>query len=139
MDNKAIRHGDVLFIPVKAVDGEFAEVSRDPKLGIVLAYGETTGHAHHLTDPGARLFEPKGTCSFRLGDDSPLAIDVAGGGPPRVLEVAADTVLLHHDHGVGTPDGVTELATPISAGRYVVVRQRERSFGEIKGYRRVAD
>ncbi len=137
MKPTAIRHGDVLLIPVE-VEGELTEVPRDPALGVVLAYGETTGHAHHLIDPEARLFVPRGTCSFRM-DGVPLEIDPAGGGQPQVLRVPADTVLLHHDHGLGTSDGATELATPVSAATYAVVRQRERSLTDIAGYRRASD
>ena len=135
---KAIRHGDVLLVPVDRVEGDLTELSRDPRLGVVLAYGETTGHAHHLADPGARLFEPSTLCRFFHGDTE-LVVDAAGGGAPRLLTVEGDATLLHHDHGVGVPDGTTEMETPIAPGKYIVIRQRERSFSDIAGYRRVSD
>ena len=137
---KAIRHGDVLLIKIDSAKGQLQEVPRDPHFGTVLAYGESTGHSHHLLSD-ARLLEPEPAtkCQFLMDNGSELQIDTAGGGIPRVLEVAKPTVLLHHDHGIGISDGVTELQTPIDAGTYVVIRQRERSFSDIEGYRRVSD
>ena len=136
---KIIRHGDVLIIPVARVKGEIVAIKRDERLGVVLAYGETTGHAHHLTDMHVTLFEPRTKCQFFLDNGTELQIDTVGGGTLRVLEVSRDATLLHHDHGIGIPDGVTELPTPVEQGAYVVIRQRERSFSEIEGYRRVTD
>lgn len=136
---KPIRHGDILIIPVQ-VSGKLTRVERDTQKGVVLAYGESTGHAHHLLALDAVLYEPAipGQCEFRF-DGIPLKIDTVGGGTPRVLEVPTATSLFHHDHGLGIPDGRTELSTPIEPGKYVVIRQRERSFSDIAGYIRVMD
>lgn len=49
---KAIRHGDVILVPVRAVKGDEQKVER-----IVLAEGEVTGHSHRISDGMAALFK----------------------------------------------------------------------------------
>ena len=138
---RSIRQGDILLVRISKVKGKLCPIPRDYAQGIVLAEGEATGHFHHLLSTDARLLEPEPAtkCQFLMDNGSELLIDTAGGGIPRVLEVAKPTVLLHYDHGICISDGVTELQTPIDAGTYVVIRQRERSFSDIEGYRRVSD
>ncbi|HLB22458.1 MAG TPA: hypothetical protein VJP07_00030 [Dehalococcoidia bacterium] len=93
---KLIRQGDVLLIPCGSIPAVAVPVPRDAGR-VVLAYGEVTGHAHALLEPGVELL---------------TAADVRY---LRVDEVSAH--LLHEEH--------SELAIP--AGTYEVRIQREYS------------
>lgn len=53
MKNKLQAQGDVLLRPVKVLpQGDRQSKARDVQGRIVLAYGEVTGHAHAIHDPG---------------------------------------------------------------------------------------
>jgi len=87
------RQGDILLVPIPdAPDGP--EVARDNGR-IILAYGETTGHAHAIDDTEARLIE------IETGE--------------RFLEILRASDLVHEEH-----DTVT-----LPPGTYEVRRQRE--------------
>lgn len=62
---------------------------------VVLAYGEVTGHAHAIADPGVVAWGMQGN--------------------PQLLEVLEDTQLTHEEH----------LPIPLEKGHYRVVRQKE--------------
>lgn len=49
---KAIRHGDVILVPVRKIEGKEQEVKGD----VVLAEGEVTGHSHRFPAGHAALF-----------------------------------------------------------------------------------
>lgn len=112
-----IAQGDVLLIPITKVEAEALAPIPNTERGCVLAYGEATGHHHRIADPGARLFEPKGKCSFYIEGNEELQIDGAGLGV-SVLEVDNPSTLVHEEHG----------PHKIAPGKYVVIRQRERSL-----------
>ncbi len=95
MGNMVIRHGDVGLRSVEALPKGVTSVKRVPR-GVVLAYGEATGHAHAIRDLTATLWR---------GDDGREYLLVEGG-------VA---VLQHEEHGPIT----------ISPGIYEVLHQRE--------------
>lgn len=96
-----VRQGDVLLIPVPSIP-EAAKPGKRDKGRIVLAYGEVTGHAHAITEPGVKILEHEGTRYIRV---------------PRK---GAD--LRHEEHG----------AIALAAGDYKVVIQREYSPEEIR-------
>ena len=88
---KIYRHGDVLITPVDQVP-----VDARPRQGLVLAYGEITGHAHRIeTDARAELFEAGTQLFLRVL-----------GSPARVV---------HEEHRV----------IELPPGNYRVWRQRE--------------
>lgn len=94
------RQGDVLitrvpFLPEKTT---LSKVPRD-KGRVILAYGETTGHAHALADKNCELFAPS----------SP-------GSTASYLEVQEAMASLEHDE-----HATIELAP----GVYEITRQRE--------------
>ena len=96
-----IRQGDVLLrrrAPLTAAERANAQpVARD-KGRVILAYGEVTGHAHALMDPGV------------------AQLDLTDG--TRVLTVDPVSALLcHEEHD----------ALAIAGGTYEVIRQREYS------------
>lgn len=98
------RQGDVLLVRrAKKPPGRFSEytlVERDAGR-VVLAYGEETGHAHAIADPGAQLIE-------RWLDQR------------RFLSVrSSETVLRHEEHD----------AIHLQPGVYEVVQQREYTPG----------
>lgn len=121
-----IAQGDVLLIPLTDLKVEtLAPIKREAGK-VVLAHGEVTGHSHAIADAGARLFEPKGKCSFYIEGNQELQLDTAGLGV-SVLEVTNQPVtLLHEEHG----------PHEIAPGKYLVIRQRERSLLD---WRAVAD
>ncbi len=102
------RQGDIYIFAAEELPGDLMPVKREGGR-IILALGETTGHAHAILDRGADLFE-----SVTLED--------------RFLQVLAEggVDLVHEEHsGIHLP-----------AGNYVVRRQREYSPEAI---RQVAD
>ena len=111
-----VRQGDVLLIPVNQIPATAKEVAPEKNLPIILAYGETTGHAHGIFGR-AKMFRDDGGATFIY---------------------AAGAVLAH-----GTPiDAVTIPRDPDHApinldGTYRVVRQRE--FPRAAPARQVAD
>lgn len=112
------RQGDVLIL--KIPDGKVAKEAKpmpaDPKLGVVLAYGEVTGHAHRL-DPGVCCLYAEEDAVEGFNVEALLA-DIGGGAikdSDRFLEVKKTTLLTHDEHDpVQLDDGV-----------YLVRRQRE--------------
>jgi hypothetical protein len=102
------RQGDVLLKRVEEMPADAVKLPRDGRR-VVLAYGETTGHAHAVLDRGAELYESKEL-------------------EARFLQVLADggVDLVHEEHAT----------IPVPPGTYEVVRQREYSPEEI---REVAD
>jgi len=136
---KMYRQGDVLIVKLegpaaeaarkKIADGKAPAVPRDNG-NVVLAYGEHTGHSHHI---------PSSMCSLYLDDASPISdtdamglISRTGGGrverpePDRILAVDAPIVLKHQEH-----DPIT-----LEDGVYSVRRQREF---DPEGLRAIAD
>lgn len=99
------RQGDVFIRRVDTLPANATAVA--PENGhVILAHGEVTGHAHRVRDPKlAQMFAD---------------------GDRRFLSVAADTAVVHEEHG----------AIPLTPGTYEVVRQREYTPTEI---RNVAD
>jgi len=101
-----IRQGDVLLVPCREPENKRL-VQKD---NLILAYGETTGHAHTVEQEGAALFETE------TGE--------------RVVWVVAPTTILHQEHDFGVAEVVTR-------GWYVVTNQVEED--PMAGIRRVAD
>jgi len=89
------RQGDVLLITTDQIPPGLTSVPRD-RGRVVLAYGEATGHAHAISEPGAELL-------------SDAEVD------RRFLVLAAQAVLTHPEHAPIT----------LPAGSYQVRRQRE--------------
>lgn len=111
-----IAQGDVMLIPLIRVKGELVPRPNGPR-GCVLAEGEATGHHHRIEDPGARLFEPKGTCHFYIEGNEELQLDSAGLGV-TLLDLEQPGTLVHEEHGPHA----------LAPGKYLVIRQRERSL-----------
>jgi len=109
-----IRQGDVLLVQVDELPEGLTKVKRHGGR-IVLAEGETTGHAHAIADRGADLYE-----LVTPGDVAEMR--------ERFLRVEAEAgvELAHDEH--------TTLSVP--PGNYRAVRQREYAPDEI---RQVAD
>lgn len=79
------RQGDVIYIPIAQIpdDVSLRIAKRDAKGRIVLAEGETTGHAHAILDDAATLFY------------QPDLDEMAD----RFLRVEAEVALVHEEHG----------------------------------------
>jgi hypothetical protein len=91
LNMKVYRHGDVLIAPVDQVPADAR-----PRQGLVLAYGEITGHAHRIETEGrAELLE-----------NGPQLFLRVLGSPARVV---------HEEH----------LTIELPLGNYRVWRQRE--------------
>ena len=63
-----MRQGDVLLIPVKAIPAD-AKPGQGDQGRIVLAYGEVTGHAHAIADPGVQVLEHEGIRYIRVSEE----------------------------------------------------------------------
>ena len=93
------RQGDVYVTPIKAIPAGAEKMERDARYnGVVLAYGEVTGHAHVIRE--------KGVTMFRDAKLNETFLDIPAGGP----------VALKHDE---------HETIEIPAGKYKVVRQVE--------------
>jgi hypothetical protein len=97
------RQGDVLIIPVGEITDRLEPVARENGR-VVLAHGESTGHAHAIRDAGAALFrDPKLAAMF--------------------LTVTGEPAALEHD------EHATIMLPP---GNYRIVRQREYAPEEVR-------
>lgn len=107
-----LRQGDILFIPInrRQVPKGLASVDRDKRGRLVIAEGETTGHAHAILDDPATL--------FRQADVDEMA--------DRFLAVEREVELVHEEHGT----------IKLDRGDYIVRHKREYAPEEI---RRVVD
>lgn len=92
-----VRQGDVALIAVNEVPAGAETLLRDARSRVVLAYGESTGHAHALHESGVTLYRAANSDVF--------------------LQVAQPATLRHEEHEpIKVPPGI-----------YRVVRQREYS------------
>ena len=89
------RQGDVLIKRINKINPEAKPAERDEQDRVVLAYGEVTGHAHAIHDPGV--------VAMMIGDDHFLSVPNGGA---EVVHEEHDTIVL-------------------SEGTYEVTRQRE--------------
>lgn len=93
--NEIFRQGDVLLERIESADLG-AEIPRDAGR-IVLAYGESTGHAHAIHEPDAFLYRG------------------AAANDAVFLKIVAPVNLTHEEHS----------KIPLAPGLYRVRRQRE--------------
>lgn len=62
-----IRQGDVILLPVEAIEGE--------KLShLTLAEGEVTGHKHRISEGQAQLYEKDGTLYLRVLSETAMLL-----------------------------------------------------------------
>jgi hypothetical protein len=106
------RQGDVMLVRVGALPSGLRPVPRDAHGRIVLAYGESSGHAHALRDPHV--------CGFHVAgapgpDDDPSGvwggvsyIEVGGSAPATLSHEYASGQLAEH-HPVTLPPGVYKV------------------------------
>lgn len=116
---KPIRQGDILLVPVPALDlSKLDKVSRwDTPL--VLAEGEGEGHLHRFrTSARVAGYRAKTDADFvAMGGNLELRAD------KDFIEVGAGGGKLRHEYADGKP--ADHAVTPIPPGAYRVVRQRE--------------
>jgi len=67
-----IRQGDVLLVPVDAIPQGAEGVKPDPQRGVVLAYGEVTGHAHVLPVKSVSMWSVGEQRYVTVTEDAPL-------------------------------------------------------------------
>lgn len=109
MSTAPLRQGDILLIPITAsqVPEGLLPVDRDQRGRIILAEGETTGHAHAILEPEATL--------FRQADLDDMA--------DRYLRIENEAVeLVHEEHATIT----------LPPGDYVIRNKREYAPEEIR-------
>ena len=111
MDRSMVRQGDVLLIPVSQIPNG-ATVVKTTAGRVVLAEGESTGHAHTLEAGSATLYSTADSA------DRWLRVHGQSGGGVAVLT--------HQEHA----------SIELPPGDYIMRRQREYTPEEI---RRVAD
>ena len=92
-----IRQGDVVLVVVDAIPGDAVVQPREDTGRVVLAYGEVTGHAHALHEPGVTM--------------------LCAADQEAFLRVMQPSNLVHEEHD--------RIAIP--PGLYRVIRQREWS------------
>lgn len=95
MNRRMFRQGDVLIVEVT----EEAKGKEIPRVNgeIVLAYGEATGHHHHIPNKGATLFAVNENL--------------------RMLKTAEEVELRHEEHAT----------IKLPAGNFQVIQQRENT------------
>lgn len=106
---ECVAQGDVVLIraaKTKGVPAGFAEDKRDPHGRVVLAYGETSGHAH--------VFRAKGVCL--------LSNETTGA---RILRVFDPCRLLHDQGAEALVETGEHASLAIEPGEYHVIQQRE--------------
>lgn len=123
-----VRQGDVLIMPIDTVaDAEIGQIVTEGEgKRIVLAHGESTGHAHAIypdIDIREQVCEPA---------DPPTLRELLNPGrystlPCRLLRLPARALVRHEEH-----DPIS-----LAPGDYLVVIQHEGD--ELEGLRRVAD
>jgi len=106
-----IRQGDVLLVPItrdqrKALSTAPAPANRTREDGVVLAFGEATGHSHVAKGPGVTL-----GIAQRREQDGWRTINRA----IEVLDVKNATEVVHEEHET----------LPLPPGSYEVRHQRE--------------
>lgn len=112
-----VRQGDVLLVPIDAIPAGTKAEKREGSAPLILAYGETTGHAHGIYGR-ATMFRDGGGGAFILAEKG---AQLGHGTPTNGLTLPADP-----DHA------------PIALyGAYRVVRQVE--YPRAAPVRRVAD
>lgn len=94
---KMVRQGDVLLRPVPGIPEGAEPLTREGGR-VVLAFGEATGHAHAIAEPGAMLYEWPGPQS----------------GAGRYLQVDVPVLLGHEEH----------TAIEVEPGFYEVIQQQ---------------
>lgn len=113
------RQGDVCII--KLPESAKVDVSKealpvDPDKGVVLAFGEVTGHAHSLDAAVCALYDGEPLDGQSVEE---MLAQLGGGLVPqatdRVLDVRRSTFLAHDEHD----------PIQLEEGVYVVRRQRE--------------
>lgn len=96
-EKRLFRQGDVLLIPTteKAATKQHTEVPRDNG-GVVLAYGEVTGHSHQFRDPGVCMLRREG-----VSDRVVIVSDV-------------EALLVHEEHStIAVPKGTYLCRTQV--------------------------
>ena len=135
---KPIAQGDIFYVPVDKMPEGLRKAKR-VNGRVILALGETTGHAHAIRTSKVDLFVPAEP--LPIGDTSAVR-EAAKAHLMKADEtmlligyvVAENTATLEHeDHGAGSD---TLRATELPAGTYQVRCQREYAPAEL---RRVAD
>ncbi len=117
------RQGDVLIIAVTAALLASAKAKAAPRIGgrIILAEGETTGHAHAIADAGVELMvlddrAEMGRIARELLESLGYKGEVRDEEVVGFLELTADASVVHEEHGT----------IPLKQGEtFLVVRQRQ--------------
>lgn len=107
------RQGDVLIMAITdRPAGDWKPEARTGK-GVVLAYGEVTGHAHAIVSRTAKLHRRP---------TAPTVAEARAIVEDALLEAKAPIVLRHEEHA----------PVHLPRGRYVVRIQKEYSPGELR-------
>lgn len=113
-----VRQGDVTLIRVNNLPAKTTERPRD-RNRVVLAYGESTGHAHAITMADVVQFDAENAtdAARQLLASVGLHIEVSEQNAPSFLDVPSDASIAHEEHGT----------IELPAGKYVKLQQREYS------------
>ncbi len=121
---KMFRQGDVLVELVEALPKDKANVVPREERGLVLAHGETTGHAHVIHDHGAILM----SFDLKASNGRPATTE-------RYLRLERQTMLSHEEPGGQKAD---HEPIDLPAGTYKVTIQRQWEPDE-RGWSAVMD
>lgn len=118
------RQGDVLLVAVTLPPRTAKALRPAPRDNgrVVLAYGEVTGHAHAIAEPGVQLLTAPdaaamGEAARQLLASVGLTVEIRDEDVVGVLVVEEPATVQHEEHG----------HIPLAAGAYLVHRQREYS------------
>jgi hypothetical protein len=122
MKRTSYRQGDVFLQPVETLPQGLVATSRDEHDRIVLAHGETSGHAHAIRDRDVAGFRFDTAASEASGIHAEVDFITVGGSASLNHELVSGVKAEHEPVGL--------------SGSYRVIQQREYSPEAV---RRVAD
>lgn len=114
MKRQQVRQGDVLLLPVSNIPDAAKPVARRGNEPLILAYGETTGHAHGVYGR-AVMFREDGGGAFILAEKGAQL----GHGTPT----DGDTLPRDPDHGPIALDGAYRVVRQVEFPRAAPARQ----------------
>lgn len=117
---QVIRQGDVYVARVAALPPALTPRQPDPGKGVVLAYGELTGHAHTVTGRQVVHYDaPDAVSAARaLLADVGLTVELGEASAPSFLDVAVEPARVAHQ---------THTPHTLPPGQYVTWHQAEWS------------
>ncbi len=99
-----IRQGDVLLVPVGEIPANAERITPDRKRGVVLAYGEVTGHAHVMAPAKVSQWDADGQRYVTVRADAPLTHEEHA---THIVPAGKYRVVIHREY---SPEAIRNVA-----------------------------